>query len=169
MGLLVGDKPAWLTSSFLRCSRNTGIGNQTLLFSLSKILRKLSQKGDEYYFCENILVEYDFGENIVYSEGHQTKPAEDNVHITQTNVFNVKQFNQNSRPQNQSHFESFKLNAVKRKVGRYLQFIKLSRLSLFVSARRGWQGGWQNDALSQLMSLTSGDACWRGWWGRGRG
>ena len=137
MGLLVGDKPAWLTSSFLRCSRNTGIGNQTLLFSLSKILRKLSQKGDEYYFCENILVEYDFGENIVYSEGHHTKPAEDNVHITQTNVFNVKQFNQNSRPQNQSHFESFKLNAVKRKVGRYLQFIKLSRLSLFVSARRG--------------------------------
>ena len=137
MGLLVGDKPAWLTSSFLRCSRNTGIGNQTLLFSLSKILRKLSQKGDEYYFCENILVEYDFGENIVYSEGHQTKPAEENVHIPQTNVFNVKQFNQNSRPQNQSHFESFKLNAVKRKVGRYLQFIKLSRLSLFVSARRG--------------------------------
>ena len=107
MGLLVGDKPAWLTSSFLRCSRNTGIGNQALLFSLSKILRKLSQKGDEYYFCENILVEYDFGENIVYSEGHQTKPAEDDVHIPQTNVLNVKQFNQNSRPQNQSHFESF--------------------------------------------------------------
>ena len=75
----------------------------------------MSQKGDEYYFCENILVEYAFCENIVHSEGYQTKPAEDNVHIPQTNVFNVKQFNQNSPPQNQSHFESFKLNVVKRR------------------------------------------------------
>ena len=42
----------------------------------------VTKRGFEYYFCEN----------IVYSEGHQTKPAEDNVHIPQTNVFNVKQF-----------------------------------------------------------------------------
>ena len=66
---------------------------------------------------------------IWYSEGHQTKPAWDNVHIPQTNVFNVKQFKTKipfHKTSLISRIFSFKLNVAKRKLGRYLQFIRPS-------------------------------------------
>ena len=92
-----------------------------------------------------------------YSEGHQTKPTRDNVHIPQTNVLNVKQFNQNSHPQKPVSFGKFKLNVVKRKVGRYLQFIRLSVSFCLCQARM--TRCWQSDSLSRWRRLTSGDAC----------
>ena len=57
MGLLVGDKPAWLTSSFLRCL-GIWVWTPTMEWQRIGVKRK-----DEYYFYENIVEEYDFCEN----------------------------------------------------------------------------------------------------------
>ena len=89
MGLLVGDKPAWLTSSFLRC-----LGIWVWNGNVLELREKMS-----IIFMKILLKSMIFVKIILFSEGHQTKPAWDNVHIPQTNVFNVKQFNQNPSPQ----------------------------------------------------------------------
>ena len=97
----------WVTTSLvnIKFSQMLGNGVQQCNGNVLGLREKMS-----IIFVKTLLKSMIFVKIILFSEGHQTKPAWDNVHIPQTNVFNVKQFNQNPSPQKPASFPEFSVS-----------------------------------------------------------